>query len=288
MQLDSHRCQPSFAEMHFPLFRRCGALPTATSTPHDALPATDPNGPVEDWQTVRRFHFRMMRKQVRSVIFMMALMEALRHGPLQLAYSGKHGYPQPGPEDFGIAYNVGYFLSWLYVCLFMIVYVPLFSWWVPKSEPSDSTDPSATDKLAHVLKVINMYLIPFTIGIALVQHLFYIVSCFIYVDSRAKKSCAFPPNTRKNWIVRGLFLLGIAISTISGYFIFKMLAAQDLAHVKDIEYYIIVVPFQINFGIFLGTIMQFRMEKIAARRAAKAARAEFNASYSEKQRLLDV
>lgn len=26
-----------------------------------------------------------------------------------------------------IAYTMGYFLSWLYVCVFMIVFIPLFS-----------------------------------------------------------------------------------------------------------------------------------------------------------------
>ena len=108
------------------------------------------------------------------------------------------------------------------------------------------------------------------------------------MDSRARNSRAFPANTRKNWLVRGLFLLGILISTSSGYGIFKILGEQDLVHVKDLEYYIIVVPFQINFGIFLGTIMQFRMEKVAARRLARAAQKDFNDSYSEKQRLLDV
>lgn len=100
MQLDSHRRQLSLNDMPCQFFRRC---PAATnSTPHDALPGNDVDGPVDDWKTVRRFHLRMMRKQIRSVVLMMALMEALRHGPLQLAYTGKRGFPEPGPEDFGV------------------------------------------------------------------------------------------------------------------------------------------------------------------------------------------
>ena len=100
----------------------------------------------------------------------------------------------------------------------------------------------------------------------------------------------FPANTRKNWLVRFFFLLGIAISTSTGYGAFQILAQMDLAHVKPLEYALIVIPFQINFGVFLGTIMQFRMEKRNARKQAimlEATRYE-QAAADEKQALLDV
>lgn len=32
----------------------------------------------------------------------MALIEAMRVGPVQMVYAGKQGYPAPGPEDFGV------------------------------------------------------------------------------------------------------------------------------------------------------------------------------------------
>jgi hypothetical protein len=43
-----------------------------------------------------------MRKQVRSVVLFLALTEAIRHGPADLVYAGKHGYPAPSADDFGV------------------------------------------------------------------------------------------------------------------------------------------------------------------------------------------
>lgn len=57
----------------------------------------------------------------------MALMEALRVGPVQIVLAGKEGYPARGEEDFGISYWMAYFLSWIYMCVFMVVWMPLFS-----------------------------------------------------------------------------------------------------------------------------------------------------------------
>jgi hypothetical protein len=44
----------------------------------------------------------MMRKQVRYIVLLMALIEALRVGPIQIVYAGKHGYPAPAEDDFGV------------------------------------------------------------------------------------------------------------------------------------------------------------------------------------------
>ena len=72
-------------------------------------------------------NIRQMRSQTRQIIFFMALMEGLRHGPVQMVFAGKEGYDAPGAEDFGIAYWSAYMLSYVYVCVFMIFFVPLFS-----------------------------------------------------------------------------------------------------------------------------------------------------------------
>jgi hypothetical protein len=101
MQLDSHRRQLSIT-MPCPWSRRCNAASNNPITSTDALPSPTSAPDVEDWKSVRRYHLRMMRKQVRSVVLFMALMEALRVGPIQLVYAGKQGYPEPGPEDFGV------------------------------------------------------------------------------------------------------------------------------------------------------------------------------------------
>lgn len=104
MQLDSHRRQLSIT-MPCPWSRRCRAANNALSTSL-ALPSPTSAPDVEDWRKIRRYHLRSMRKQVRSTVLLMAFMEALRVGPMQIVYAGRQGYPAPGAEDFGVCYPV--------------------------------------------------------------------------------------------------------------------------------------------------------------------------------------
>jgi hypothetical protein len=81
--------------------RRCRAAAPAAAT-NDALPSPTSAPDVEDWKTIRKYHLRRMRKQIRSVVLLMALMEAVRVGPLKLVYAGREGFPAPGEDDFGV------------------------------------------------------------------------------------------------------------------------------------------------------------------------------------------
>ncbi|EXJ87022.1 hypothetical protein A1O3_03979 [Capronia epimyces CBS 606.96] len=259
--------------------RRCRAA-------DNGLPSPSSSPDVESWGQIRRHHLRMMRKQVRSIVLLMALIEAIRVGPVQMVYAGRQGYAAPGPEDFGIAYSVGYFLSWLYLCVFMVVFVPLFSWWVPVT----SSESKKTEKIVEILQKINMVLLPLSIGISLVTYIYYTIQTLIYVDSRTIGSKSFPKNTRQNWLVRLFLLGGILVSTSFGYGAFQILADMDLAHVKTLEYSIIVVPVQINIGLLWGTLMQYKMEKrIARNEAAKAQKVGVEVgTVDEKAALLEV
>ncbi|KIV84999.1 hypothetical protein PV11_00740 [Exophiala sideris] len=269
MQLDSHRRQPSFT-MPCRWSRRCrAAAENDAPIAADSLPSPTTATDVDDWKKVRKEHLRTMRRSVRHIVLLMALMEAIRVGPIQLVFTGKHGFPEAGQDDFGIAYNVGYFLSWLYLCVFMVVYVPLFSWWLPNftsTSESDRSKPYYESNLVKILTQINMVLLPVSIGMTLITYVFYAISAVVYVDSRPKNSMRLPKNSRKNWLVRLYMLVGIAITTLLGYGAFNILANFDLAHVKPYEYAIIVVPVQINLGILLATVMQFKMEKRLARK----------------------
>lgn len=62
---------------------------------------------------------------------------------------------------------------------------------------------------------------------------------------------------------------GIAISIGLGYGAFTVLEMMELAKVKTFEYVAIVVPVQINMGIMFATVMQRKMEKRAAMKAAR-------------------
>ena len=100
MQLDSHRRQSSFT-MPCPWSRRCRA---AVDNVPDTLPSPTSAPDMEDWKKIRKYHLRNMRKQVRQVVLLMALMEAIRVGPIQLVYEGKHGSPAAGEDDFGVCF----------------------------------------------------------------------------------------------------------------------------------------------------------------------------------------
>lgn len=109
MQLDSHRRQLSIT-MPCPWTRRCRAANTACAaapTTTDVLPSPTSAPDVEDWKRIRRHNLRMMRKQVRSIILLMALMEAMRVGPIQIVYAGRHGYPAPAEDDYGVRSQSG-------------------------------------------------------------------------------------------------------------------------------------------------------------------------------------
>jgi len=249
------------------------ASATDAAVAGNALPSPTSSQDVEHWREIRRFNLRKMRKQVRYVVLLMAVIEALRVGPIEMVFAGKHGYPAPSENDFGIAYTMGYVFAWLYTCLFMIIWVPAFGWWVPKLFPSTTEDPSKPSSLRKVtciLTKLNMILLPMSIGIALITYAYYVLHTFVYVDTRPFGSKKFPKNTRKNWAVRAFMLLGIAMSTGLGYGAFQILADLDLAHVKTLEYAVIVIPVQINMGIFWGSVMQYKIEKRIARKQAQA------------------
>jgi hypothetical protein len=126
MQLDSHRRQLS-STMPCPWVSR-GCQP-------DKMPSSLPDLDLAEAQinitqrfASRRYNIFLMRAQIRRVVLLMALMEALRVGVPQLVFAGKKDqYPAPGEDDFGIAYWVGYFISYIYLCVFMVVWTPLFS-----------------------------------------------------------------------------------------------------------------------------------------------------------------
>ena len=125
MQLDSHRRQPSFT-MPCRWSRRCQSAAPEPS-PETISQFASAHEKMRESFRHRRENLRVMRKQTRTVVFLMALMEALRVGPAQLVFAGKEGYDAPGPNDFGIAYWVGFMLSYVYMCIFMVIFVPFFS-----------------------------------------------------------------------------------------------------------------------------------------------------------------
>lgn len=170
-------------------------------------------------------------------------------------------------------YHIAYLLSYIYICAFVIIYIPLFSWWVPswpKSKPNpDGTmpPPSKMETVSKWLHKVNMLWLPFCTAISAIFYIIVLLEALVYVDERRTRFWQLPKNDRKTWVGRGLLFLGITLSTGFGYGAFEILAMTDLAHVKAFEYAMIVVPVQINFGLMIGAMMQKRIEKRAAMKA---------------------
>ena len=76
--------------------RACAAAATE-------LPAPTASKDVEDWKMVRRRNIRQMRKQTKTIMLLMALMEALRVGPLQMVYAGTDNFPPKSADDYGVS-----------------------------------------------------------------------------------------------------------------------------------------------------------------------------------------
>ncbi len=188
-----------------------------------------------------------------------------------------------------IAYTVGYIISYIYICAFMLVFVPLFSWWVPEGTPSDPEKPSMMMRISVYLKKFNMISLPFCAALSGLVYIWYLVEVFVYVDSQVVGTRKLPKNSKKNWLARLLLLCGVSISLTAGYGAFQIWESYDLAHVKTIEYAVMVIPTQLNFGIMLGSRMQMKMEKrIAMKEAIKNTEEDQALSATEKTELIDV
>jgi hypothetical protein len=181
-------------------------------------------------------------------------------------------------------------LSYVYVCIFMIVFVPLFSWWIPKTS-SDPENPDMTMKIASFLKKLNMVLLPISITCCGISYLVSLIQLFVYVDARPVNSLRLPRSTRKNWAVRGLLVAGIVGALAFGYGALHVLEMTELARVKTVEYYVILVPIQINLGILIGSKVQMKIESRAAEKGAVKlikAEAEHVKIVDEKAPLIEV
>lgn len=176
-------------------------------------------------------------------------------------------------------------VSWIYLCGFFIVYIPLFSWWVP-----DHATPSQTTYLstiAEILQKFNSIWLPFCVGFLLVLYSIFLVETFIYVEDRrggGRSAWRKPKNCLRVWKIRGLLAAGVAMSIGMGYGALQILRVMELARVKPLEYALCIIPIQINLGLMIGTKFQRKLEKKEAARL----RGKLVQEVDEKAELLGV
>jgi len=163
-------------------------------------------------------------------------------------------------------------VSYIYLCAFMIIYIPFFSW-IPRLFPSrpalTPTPPTKMEILARWIKAFDMVLLPFCIAACALFYAVVLIETLVYVDERRTRFFELPKNTKQIWKRRALMVTFIAISIGLGYGAFSVLEMTDLARVKTFEYVAILVPVQINIGMILATVAQRKMEKTAAIKAAR-------------------
>ena len=122
----------------------------------------------------------------------------------------------------------------------------------------------------NFIKSFDLFILPVAIALSLIQHAYFTLLTLIHPD-KAGALFRKPANDRKTWAARLLLIAGVGFTLLFGYYAFEILEASKLARVKQIEYCLIVVPIQINFGFVLGGVMQWKMERrIAKKEAIKA------------------
>lgn len=116
-----------------------------------------------------------------------------------------------------------------------------------------------------LIKKFDMFILPVGIGLSLFTHFNYLLETLVHPDS-AGPMFRKPDGSKKAWAARLLQTAGILLSVSFGYYVFGILDMTGLAKVKTLEYGVIVVPIQINIGLMVGTMMQWRMEKRIAKK----------------------
>ena len=150
----------------------------------------------------------------------------------------------------------------------MIVYIPLFSWWPSKSDPDSTRNHSMAKFIAKWLKKVNMPLVNFFVGVFLAFYILTLAKILIYVEARPVGNMKIPSDSRNIWLERAklVFSVTFVFMLVTGV-VLPVLEYVKLAHVKQIEYYIILCPIQINLGLLLGSTLQRREYKRAAKMA---------------------
>lgn len=86
-------------------------------------PAASPAaGALDAYTTNRRTYLFLLRRQTRLLIFLFATLEAIWRGPVEIVFSKNFD----AAIDHGFVYTAGYVLSWIYMCIFGVIYGALF------------------------------------------------------------------------------------------------------------------------------------------------------------------
>ena len=100
-------------------FSRCRQSLTFNSPDPDASPAA---GALDAYVANRRTYLYLLRRHVRLLVFLFAILEAIWRGPAEIVF----GKNYVAAIDHGFVYTAGYILSWVYMCVFGVVWGSLF------------------------------------------------------------------------------------------------------------------------------------------------------------------
>jgi hypothetical protein len=111
----------------FSRFRPCLSFQTPDPA---AKPAV---GALDAYNSTRRTYLFLLRRQTRVLIFLFATLEAVWRGPVEIVFSQNFD----AAIDHGFVYTAGYILSWVYMCIFGVIYSALFEVKLLQFNPQD-------------------------------------------------------------------------------------------------------------------------------------------------------
>jgi hypothetical protein len=219
-------------------------------------------GNLEAYITNRRTTLFHLRRQTRLLVFLFALLESVWRGPLELVFSKNFD----AAIDHGFVYSVGYFLSWLYMCVVGIIYGALFEasllsltclqptnitqWWLPSLPPP----PPVVENTASTLNKVNMVLLPSAIGIVLGTW-----AIMVFMSFKKDQHASLVHTSRFKQVI--VTLATTSWVTAFGYFSLEHLSKLNIARVRWQMDAWVLLPIGINIGIALGTAAISKSER---------------------------
>jgi hypothetical protein len=248
----------SFLTNQFPTF---SFVPTSSS---ELMPNTQDAG-HEGWYSLRVKRITSMGRNLLVILLVMGLLTALERNSLCMVAPGRFGCAADTPEqtvqDYGLFYHTGYAIAYVFDCIFLCVWMPLFNWWVSEVPVSRA----ALDGFSNVLMQINRVLFGAHIVWQAAQFLITLYLVLRFTQNHGSRSET--PHT--SWRERSILVASAAISVVIGSGALHILELAEMAKVKTLEYGMVVVPAQVLVGLrFASKIQLIRQQRVLAGKAA--------------------
>lgn len=214
-----------------------------------------------DWYPVRIRRLKSMFRNLVIVTLLGGLLSALQKNTICMAAPGRFGCPEKSPEeaaqDYGLFYNTGYAIAYVYDCIFLSIWIPFFNGWVKDIPVSKGT----LDGINNGLLLVNSALFGGWVGY---QGFYFLANLYAILVYRDSMGFPYPIpfyESHRSWNERILLVGAAGTSIFIGWSALHTLELVDFAKVKSFEYWLVVVPALLVFGLRLASLLQRKMEQ---------------------------